>query len=105
MHIIDGREYWVLPNGNVYEYNSLTDGPGDFVGRLSEDGASMYADAEEVAPPVAPVAPAAPIAEATDARIAALEAKNAALTAALLASADAHEETIAALRAALRAIA
>jgi hypothetical protein len=60
------------------------------------------------APPVAPVAPAAPvapIAEATDARIAALEAKNAALTAALLASADALKETVAALRAAQRVMA
>ena len=54
---------------------------------------------------VAPVVPAVPVAEATDARVAALEAKNAALTAALLASADALKETIAALRAALRAIA
>ena len=54
------------------------------------------------AAPAAPVAPAAPIAEATDARIAALEAKNTALTAALLASADALKETIAALRAAQR---
>ena len=65
------------------------------------------APAVPVAPlaPVAPVAPVAPIAEATDARVAALEAKNAALTAALLASADALQETVAALRAAQRAIA
>jgi len=47
-----------------------------------------------VAAPVAPVAPVAPTAEATDARVAALEAENAAL-----------KETVAALRAALRAIA
>jgi hypothetical protein len=99
IRFISSTEYWVLPNGNVYEYNSLTDGPGDFVGRLAEDGASLDADAEEVAPPVAPIA------EATDARVAALEAKNAALTAALLASADALQETVAALRAAQRAIA
>jgi hypothetical protein len=45
MSIIDGTEYWVLPNGNVYEYDSATEKGGDFVGRLTDDG-SLDSDAE-----------------------------------------------------------
>ena len=47
MSIIDGTEYWVLPNGNVYDYDSATEKGGDFVGRLTEDG-SLDSDAEEL---------------------------------------------------------
>ena len=47
MRIIDGTEYWVLPNGNVHDYDSATEQGGVFVGRLTEDG-SLDSDADEL---------------------------------------------------------
>ena len=47
MTLIDGTMYW-LRNGNVYEYDSMTESAGDFVGRLGADGESIDTDAEEV---------------------------------------------------------
>ena len=47
MELIDGTMYWIR-NGNVYEYDSMTETAGDFVGRLGADGESIDTDAEEV---------------------------------------------------------
>ena len=47
LKLIDGSWYSVK-NGNVYEYDNLTEQTGDFVGRLTEEGA-IDGDAEEVA--------------------------------------------------------
>ncbi len=46
IQLINGEMYMVN-NGNVYEYDELTQKPGDFVGRLQADG-SIDGDAEEV---------------------------------------------------------
>ena len=48
MTLIDGTMYMVR-NGNVYEYDSMTETSGDFVGRLGADGESIDTDAAEVA--------------------------------------------------------
>jgi hypothetical protein len=37
----------MVSNGNVYEYDELSEKPGDFVGRLTADE-TIDADAEEV---------------------------------------------------------
>ena len=37
-----------VKNGNVYEYNEMTETTGDFVGRLGPDDDSIDPDAEEV---------------------------------------------------------
>jgi chemotaxis protein histidine kinase CheA len=46
IQLINGEMYMVN-NGNVYEYDELTQKPGDFVGRLQADG-TIDGDAEEV---------------------------------------------------------
>ena len=45
LKLIDGALYMVS-NGNVYEYDELSEKPGDFVGRLTADE-TIDADAEE----------------------------------------------------------
>ena len=39
--------YWIR-DGNVYEYDSMTETAGDFVGRLGADGESIDTEAAEV---------------------------------------------------------
>jgi len=48
LKLIDGTLY-TIKNGNVYEYDELTEATGDFVGRLGADGESIDTDADEVA--------------------------------------------------------
>ena len=47
MELIDGTMYWIR-DGNVYEYDSMTETAGDFVGRLGADGESIDTEAAEV---------------------------------------------------------
>ena len=47
IRILNGIEYWVKPNGNVYEYDSATEKGSDFVGRLKDDD-YLDSDADEL---------------------------------------------------------
>lgn len=46
LKLIDGTLY-SIKNGNVYEYDELTEQTGDFVGRLGPDGESIDTEADE----------------------------------------------------------
>lgn len=44
--LIDGT-FYIVKNGNVYEYDEIAEKTGDFVGRLKADGESIDTEAEE----------------------------------------------------------